>query len=71
LLSRPAGFSAMPQLQQVMRGAYQRPLATSGFKSSPHKLVNTASIFNLAKHRFDRLASKFVKCVAKVFYKNA
>jgi len=54
-----------------MRGAYQRPLATAGFKSSPHKLVNPAGILDLAEHRFDRLASKFVKCVAKIFYKNA
>jgi len=65
-LSTPAGLSASPQLQQVMCGAYQRPLAAAGFKSTPHEAVQTANILNLPEHRLDRSASPFVQFPASL-----
>jgi hypothetical protein len=47
-----------------MRSAYQRPLAATCFKSSPHKFVNPASIFNLPKHRLNRLAWQLIQLAA-------
>ena len=45
-LSIPVGLTAWPQLQQVMPSADQPPLATTNFKSWPHKLVTAASSLN-------------------------
>jgi len=65
-LSIPAGLSASPQLQQVMCGANQRPLAAAGFKSTPHEAVETSNILNLPEHRLDRSASPFVQFPASL-----
>ena len=63
-LSIPADFTASPQLQKVMRSAYQRPLTLAGLNSSPHKLVKAASILDLSKHRLNRLASQLIQLAA-------
>ena len=57
ILRQPAGFSAPPQFQNVVRSAYQRPLAAACVEATAHKTPESASILNLAKHRLYRLAS--------------
>jgi hypothetical protein len=59
-LSIPAGLAAAPQLQKVVRSAYQRPLASACLNASLHKPIKTANIFNLPKYRFDGLASNLI-----------
>ena len=65
-LSIPVGLTAWPQLQQVMPSADQPPLATTNFKSWPHKLVTAASSLNFSKHRCDRLASNLRPSMATI-----
>ena len=60
-LLNPAGLTASPQLQKIMRSAYQRPLAAASLKSSPHKLVKAANILNLSKHWLDRFTSNLIQ----------
>ncbi len=59
-----AKFATSPQLQNIMRSAYQRPLTLAGLNSSPHKLAKAASILDLSKHRLDRLASQLIQLAA-------
>ena len=58
MVLRPGLFSDRRQLQKVMRGAYERPLAGDIVDSAQQELAESSGLLDLTEHRLDYLFSQ-------------